>query len=125
MIKEYNQKLNGLELTIINKINKLERRKMLKKESVYALISIISFLSIIPSMIYLFNMLSSSGLYSYISLIFSDIETLSYWKELSFSILESLPFFGIAIVLGMSGIFLWSLLKTLRIQIVKSSILLN
>ena len=122
MINNYNQTLPGLEQNIINKINKIEKRKLFVKQSIYGLVSLISFAGIIPAVSYVLKSLSTSGLYEYISLIFSNTETLAYWKELSLSILESMPFLGLAMGLGVLGIFLWSLLKTLNIQVMKRAI---
>jgi hypothetical protein len=122
MIKGYLQNLPGLEQEIIGKIHKLEKRKLLYKQVVYGLVSILSLLSIVPAVIYIINSFSTSSAYEYVSLIFTNIEILSYWKELSLSILESIPFLGLAIGLGVLGIFLWSIAKTLKVQEMRNAI---
>lgn len=119
-MKDYNQNLPGLEKDIINKIHRLERRGLIFEQGMYATVSFASFFGIIYSSIYVFKNVVSSGIYNYISLIFSDIEVLTYWKELSLSILESLPFLGLAIGFMVLGIFIWSLLKTAKIQVMKN-----
>lgn len=122
MIKNYAQVSSGLEKEIINKIYKIEKRRLFIKQSLYEGLSLVSFIGIIPATAYIYNTLSTSGLFSYISLVFTNIEALAYWKELLLSILESLPFLGLALCLGALGIFLWSILKTLKIQVMKNAI---
>jgi len=122
MIKGYNSVQRGLEQEIIYKINKLERKRLVFKQGVYELISLISFIGIIPAVIYIVNSFSNSGAYEYMTLVFSDIETLIYWKELMFSILESMPFLALALGLGILAIFLWSIFRTVRLQLLKNSI---
>ena len=122
MIKGYENVRQGLELDIINKINKIKRRKLLLKQGFYSLISLLSFTGVIFSVKYIASYVATSGIYGYIELVFSDFKALSYWKELSLSILESLPFFGLAIGLGILSIFLWSMLKTFKIQVLRRSI---
>ena len=122
MIKGYLQNLPGLEQDIIKELHKLERRKLFFKQGIYELISIISFLSIIPATVYIIDSFSNSSIYEYISLIFTDIETLSYWKELSLSLLESIPFLELAIGFGVLGIFLWSMVRTLNVHRMKDAI---
>jgi hypothetical protein len=122
MIKGYLQNLPGLEQDIIKELHKLERRRLFFKQGIYELISIISFLSIIPATVYIVDSFSTSGIYEYISLIFTNIETLSYWKELSLSLLESIPFLGLAIGFGVLGIFLWSMVRALDAHRMKNAI---
>lgn len=119
-MKDYNQNLIGLEKDIINKLHKLEKRELLLRQGMYSTISFISFFGIIYSSMYVYNNVASSGISSYLSLIFSDIEALTYWKELSLSILESLPFLGFTVGFAVLGVFLWSLVKTARIQTLKN-----
>lgn len=123
MINGYNQTLPNLEQDIIKKIYKIRKKKLFILQSIYGFISIGSFIGIISSGIYALKTLANSSVYEYISLLFTDIETLSYWKELSFSITESFPFLAIASCLAICGIFLWSLLKTVRIQTFKSALI--
>lgn len=122
MIKDYYKTLPGLEQDIISKIRKLERKGLFIKQSIFGAVALVSFAGIIPSGLYIAKALSTSGLSGYLSLMFSDVGALSYWKELALSILESLPFLGLAIGLGVTGLFLWSLLKTVRIQVMKNAI---
>ena len=122
MIKGYLQNLPGLEQDIIKELHKLERRKLFFKQGVYELMSIISFLSIIPATVYIVDSFSNSSIYEYAWLMLTDIETLSYWKELSLSLLESIPFLGLAMGFGVLGIFLWSMVRTINVHRMKDAI---
>lgn len=52
---------------------------------------------------------AQSGFYQYFQLIFSgDSEVLTYWKELSMSLVESVPLVGTIVFLAVFGIFIWS-----------------
>lgn len=111
-----------IEVNIINKIHKLERNRLFAKQIAYSSISILSLIGIVYSGIYALNELASSGIYEYFYLIITDIEILNYWKELTYSIAESLPLFGITICLTVFAIFLWSISKTSKIQIFKNAL---
>lgn len=123
MINNYNQTFPGLEQYIIKKIYKLENRKLFIKQSIYGVLSFGSFIGVISSGVYAVKTLAISGVYNYISLLFSDIQALSYWKELSLSIAESLPFLAIAICFGICALFLWSILKTVKIHEFKKALI--
>ncbi len=111
-----------IEVNIINKIHKLEKNRLFAKQIAYSSISILSLIGIVYSGIYALNELASSGIYEYFYLIITDIEILNYWKELTYSIAESLPLFGITICLTVFAIFLWSISKTSKIQIFKNAL---
>lgn len=123
MIKDYNQILPGLEQDIISKIKGLERRSLMVKQSLYFFLSIMSFIGTIFSISYLINIIKVSGAFEYASLIFYDISMISYWKELSLSVAESVPFLALAVSLSIIGIFTWSLLKAMKIQVFKSALI--
>ncbi len=110
------QPQEGFEQGILNSIHKLQKRRLFAKQSFYALISCASFVGIISSVMFALKALSSSGVYQYVSLLFSDIETLSYLKEFTLSIAESLPFLKIALVFVVVAVFIWSLLKAIKIH---------
>lgn len=58
---------------------------------------------------YLAQSFQQSGFYEYLSLIFSgDGTILAYWKELSYSLIETMPVFGAAVFLSALGFFIWS-----------------
>ena len=90
----------GLKAVIIKEIGKEERRRA----KVYLFSAAGSFAVSLASLVwsgrYLFQALSQSGFYSYLSLIFSDFDLIfSLSGELAFSIVESAPVLEIAILL--------------------------
>jgi hypothetical protein len=69
-----------------------------------------SLAGLIPTAITLSNDLSHSGLYEYFSLVFGEgWSVLSYWKELAFSIAQSLPITNIVFTLSLIFVFFLSL----------------
>lgn len=123
MIKDYNQILPNLEQDIISKIKKLERRSLVIKQSIYSLVSVISLIGTVFSFSYLINIIKVSGAFEYATLIFYDMSVITYWKELSLSVAESVPFLVLAVSLGIMGIFTWSALRAVRIQVFKSALI--
>lgn len=58
---------------------------------------------------YLDQSFQQSGFYEYLSLVFSgDGTILAYWKELLYSLVETMPVFGAAVFLSALGFFIWS-----------------
>ncbi|MFA5827540.1 MAG: hypothetical protein WC839_03540 [Candidatus Paceibacterota bacterium] len=88
-------------------------------------ISFASLVGIIPAWNALSLDLTHSGLYEYFSLIFSNNGSiLLYWKELLFSLAESLP--TISIIISFSLIFIFFLsLKYATKQIIKDQLSLS
>lgn len=89
----------------------------------FALVGFISFVGLVPALKTLSGDLAQSGFYEYFSLIFSDGgSVLSYWKELVFSLAESLP--TVSIILTLSLLFICFLsLRYLMKQISKSQLI--
>jgi hypothetical protein len=64
------------------------------------------------AVINLIKSFKETGFWQYLSLIFSENSiALTYWKEISFSLAESLPVFGLIIFLSGLGFFVWSITK--------------
>ena len=106
-----------LRQKILFSINKEE----IQRAKTYFLVSmttaLVSIFGLIFSVRFMVQEFYQSSFYSYLSLIFSDPNTLvSYWKELSMSLLETLPILGITISL----IAVYSLLVSIR-TLVKNS----
>ncbi|MEY2664878.1 MAG: hypothetical protein RIT04_686 [Candidatus Parcubacteria bacterium] len=104
-----------LEQHIVRRIHNAERTAARRHFFGLGAVALASLTSLVPITSYLSQALTKSGAYEYISLILSDGTTLvTYWRELSISIAESLPVFGFAVLLGVTALFLWSLGKTVR-----------
>lgn len=58
---------------------------------------------------YLINSFYESGFYSYFSLLFSgDSTVLAYWKELTYSLVETMPIVGTIVFLIAFSFLVWS-----------------
>jgi hypothetical protein len=127
MPRIYNNSMNyettpcpaGFEQTIIKNIRtaeiKADKRSFIVRWFGLGSLSLASLAGTIASAIYLVDAMNTSGTFQYISLALSDSGSVSsYWKELLLSVLESVPAFGIAVLLAAVGLFLWSAARTLR-----------
>lgn len=112
-----------LEQNIWNIISTKNKRNNKIKFYILAFVGVISFIGIIPSFQILLGDLAQSGFYEYSSLMFANnIYLASYWKELTFSLAESLP--AISIILNLSLVFVFFLsLKHLVRQIINNQLL--
>jgi hypothetical protein len=100
----------GLEGKILSIITEEEKRLAKTKLWIFGGTSLASFGFSVWAVIYLINSIKQSGFGQYLSLIFSENgAVLVYWKELSFSLAESLPIFGLIIFLAAIGFFVWSI----------------
>jgi hypothetical protein len=80
------------------------------KLSVYAVVTLISFGGLVPAFKTLAADFTQSGFYEYFSLIFSSSGSIFYyWKELVFSLAESLPVMSIVLTLSLVFICFFSL----------------
>ncbi len=119
---EYVKPSQNLETKIINRISLLQRRRLFIKQSVYSLITVPSLIGSIYLGNYSAKAFIESGVYEYLSLIVSNINVIVYWKDLSLTIIESLPFLELSIFLGFCGLCLWSLSKIMKIQVSKPAV---
>lgn len=98
-----------------------EKRTTRLKLWCFSAILFISTVGLIPAFEMLLNDLAHSGFYEYFSLIFSNGGSMiTYWKELSFSLAESLP--ATSIILTLSTLFVCFLsLRYLIKQIIRNN----
>jgi hypothetical protein len=102
----------GLGVGILNFIETRERRLVKIKSWAFGLTSLTSFGFAIWATIYLVKSVKTSGFGQYLSLAFSENGVaLTYWKELSFSLAESLPVLGLITFLSSLGFLIWSITK--------------
>lgn len=100
----------GLKEKIIHKIEKEAKKKAVFTFIFAGFTSLTSVLAMIYSLVLIVKDYYSSGLSEYISLVFSDSSILlSFWKEFTLSVVESLPFITITLTLTSVWIFIWSL----------------
>ena len=98
---------NNLYVFILGKIEQ-EKKRMAKIRLIYtSIIGVVSLAGSIPVLQYFLEELARSGFYQYFSLILSDGGTaLTYWKEFSLSLVESLPVLGTTALLTILFILL-------------------
>lgn len=93
-------------------------REEVRRAKVYFSIALIalpvSLVGVFLSGKYLVNSFYESGFYNYFSLLFSkDSGLLLYWKELTYSLVETVPVFGMTLFLIALGFLVWSGANTL------------
>ncbi len=102
-----------LSQKVLFRIQKEEQRLRRQKSLFFGVGALASFVATISFATSLANTFVQSGFYQYVSLVFSgDGVATSYWKELSFSLVESLPIFGIVALLTAVGCLIWSAAHT-------------
>jgi len=124
LIKAFNNAKYQLNTNLTENICKtiIKREKRIKyfKLSIFSIIGISSLTGMIPAFNMLFKDFSQSGFYEYISLLFNGNTLSAYWKELIFSLAESLPTMNI--VLSFSLIFVFFLsIRFVAKQIISNS----
>jgi hypothetical protein len=103
---------DGLLGTVMLHIADAETHRFRRRIVFFAGLAMIAAASFVPAWRELSRELSSSGFSSFLSLLSSDTASfLADWKEFLMSLLESLPVFGLAAVLGA----LFTLLSSLRL----------
>jgi hypothetical protein len=102
----------GFEGRVLSAIAGEESRFARIKKWAFGGSSLASFGLSVWAVIYLAGSIKQSGFGQYLSLIFSENgAVLAYWKELSLSLAESLPIFGVIMFLATVGLFIWSITK--------------
>ena len=104
------------ETVLISKIfaaiEKSKKSEEYKQKILWSISSAVFLIATIATGWHAISSLISSDTGSYISLIFSDTSSaLSIWKELSISIVESLPIIGIGLFLASIYLLFWSAKK--------------
>ncbi|HVU06695.1 MAG TPA: hypothetical protein VHE10_02835 [Candidatus Paceibacterota bacterium] len=93
----------------------IERRAWIFRFSGLAGLALVSVSGFVASCAYVYQAVAASGFIQYVSLIFSDgTDVLAFSKELSLSMLESLPAFGIALVLAAGLVAVGSVMTSVR-----------
>jgi hypothetical protein len=113
----------SLPKEIWNRINRREKKLIQLKLSVFSLTGLFSLIGTLSISKKLLLDFTQTGFYDYLSLIFSS--KISYfWKELSYSLIESLPLMSFLMFISVIFIFCISLKYILK-QINKGELLLN
>lgn len=105
----------GLESKILLRIA-AEEKKAAKISAVYSWGSAVASLGLsVWAGIYLAKSFKESGFWEYFSLLISENAAIAgYWKELTFSLAESLPILGTMAMLSSLALLIWSLSKAFK-----------
>jgi hypothetical protein len=91
----------------------------------FAFTGLASLAGLVPVLKILSNDLTRSGFYEYFSLIFSDTSSiLSFWKEFTFSLSESLPVMSIIFTLSLLFVCFLSARYLIK-QIIRNELIFN
>ena len=114
-----------LAANILHKIA-LENKRITKiKFYTFSIFGILSLIGLFPALKFLLSDFAQSGFYEYVSIAFSSNgSALSYWKELSYSLAESLPITSMIFSFGLIFIFFISFRFALK-QIIKGQLSLS
>jgi hypothetical protein len=99
----------GLRRNILLSIARSEYLRARNYLFVFAIIVSTSLVGLVLSAQYFLQSFYQSGFYQYMSLIFSgDTAVFTYWKELSYSLIETVPIIGIIAFFTALCFFVWS-----------------
>ena len=105
---------NTLRKAVLVGIAREERHWAKIYLSISSFVFLASSAGIVISLKYLTQSFYQSGFYQYLSLIFSENSSvLIYWKELSYSLIETIPIVGTIGFLVALGFFIWSGVNTI------------
>lgn len=90
----------SVRMRISARITRAQRRTQQIRTIMYGAYFLLSAVVCVGAGISIISTLSQSGVFEFIALIFKDVSVLSYSKDLFLSIIESLPIFAIAFLLG-------------------------
>jgi hypothetical protein len=106
---------SGLLMSVVARVRLEQQRAARRELVVVGSVATLSIVSIFPLVSYLMNSFVGSSFYQYFSLVFLDSSfVLVYWKEITFSLAESLPVLPITVFLSVSVLVLWSVARTTR-----------
>ncbi|MCX6715989.1 MAG: hypothetical protein NT077_03150 [Candidatus Taylorbacteria bacterium] len=99
----------GFEMQVISNIHIFDMREARVRTWSFGSIAAVALVLAMVVGKYLYGAFLQSGFYEYLSLAFSGDSTVyTYWKELSISIAESIPIIGLAVLLVIVTVLIWS-----------------
>ncbi len=97
-----------LRHNILSAIRQTECRRAKFHLLVYFSVIVVSLSGVFLSLQYMSQEFYKSGFYEYLSLLFSSNIVYTYWRELSLSLIDSMPIIGIIAFLTTLGFLVWS-----------------
>jgi len=126
MTSEFKRLLNKIEAqdipipkgfvdSVILKVNQKDSERSKVKTLGLGFVSMLSLIASIPIIYQVIASFTQSGIYNYLSLIFSDSDVIIvYWKEILVTLAESVPTISIISLLAILAVFAWSTLKAMN-----------
>jgi hypothetical protein len=103
----------GLKSQVLNRIHDIEQKNTKIKMIGFGLSSILTAPLIFVVGQYLIELVAKTGFYEYVKLAFSgDAAVYTLWKELAYSLFESLPTISVITLLVVLVLFIWSFANT-------------
>jgi len=101
-----------LSKAVLTRIREAELQELKNRRTLWGLSGLGSLVGIVALSVNLFEYLSRSGFFQYLSLITSEqTSIITFSKTLGFTLLESIPIVGSAFLLAIIGLFVWSLAR--------------
>lgn len=105
---------SGLDRAVLARIEKEQIKRAKTSLFIFGVADILSLTSLVALSVYFVGLLSQSGFIGYLSLIFSDSQSLTtLWQTLGLSLIESLPVISLVALLTVTIVFVLSLAKTI------------
>lgn len=105
--------LPGLEDKVLLRLEQEQKKRWRQNLVFFGIVDVFSIAGLVAVFYYLINLMTSSGFYYYLSLLWLDQGALAfYWQEALLSIVESLPWLGLTIFLMTVFVAVFSLVKT-------------
>ena len=106
---------SGLYRAILERVALAKRRSARLHAGLFGALAIISGVALVPAMQYAAQQFYASGFYDYLTLISSDNNfVLTYWREFSLSLVESLPSLALLLVLPITFVLVYSLRRVVQ-----------
>ncbi len=103
----------GLFSAILARVAYERQRAARLRLAAFGTFTFVSVLMLIPAVQYASSEFYTSGFYEYASLFFDSLSR-GYWKELLYSLTDSLPSFSLLLLASIGTVLVWSLRHTNR-----------
>ncbi len=114
---------DDLRRSILARVNQYQRTRAFRLMLCYYAATVASIVAIIPATQSLIQSLDQSGLYRFVSLLFTDTDILArQWQSFSLSIIEAIPIIELSVALSLVLFFSWSILSINKMQFKNKSL---
>ena len=104
----------GLFEAVLARIDRARRHSAQLRVAIRSVLGLCSLLVLIPAIQYAGAQFAASGFFSYLSLFLDGSVVTTYWRDLSLSLLDSLPSIALIAVLVPAGVLAWAVVGAAR-----------